>query len=167
MIYKRLMQECFENQIQKNIIHFSVSEYLTRIEQEHIKILEAKENEPKYTVTLWIGLNGIRMNEDGSLEWINRKNESVEKRDSVYEHGPISPFNLPRSPAYIPYPGYMSFNPYYQPMQSIYTPPYLSCSIYQSIQEQTQNIDQNIRSLLLSQIQTQQNQNIINSFYQN
>lgn len=54
--------------------HFVVSEYLARIEKASLKILESREP-VEQIVVLWWGLDGIRLNEDGSIEWISRKSK--------------------------------------------------------------------------------------------
>lgn len=51
---------------------FSISEYLSRIERAHLDILEGLEPVSK-DITLWIGLDGLRLNEDGTMEWVSRK----------------------------------------------------------------------------------------------
>lgn len=51
---------------------FSVSEYLSRIERAHLDILEGLKPVSK-AITLWIGLDGLRLNEDGTMEWVSRK----------------------------------------------------------------------------------------------
>lgn len=51
---------------------FSVSAYFDRMEQAALDIQEKKEPIDK-TIILWWGLDGLRLNEDGTLEWINRK----------------------------------------------------------------------------------------------
>lgn len=56
---------------------FSVSEYLSRIEQAALDILESMKPIDK-TITLWWGLDGLRLNEDGTTEWVSRKKKSVE-----------------------------------------------------------------------------------------
>lgn len=51
---------------------FSASDYLERIEKASIEILAGLEQEEKYTLILWAGLDGLRLNEDGTQEWIKR-----------------------------------------------------------------------------------------------
>lgn len=43
------------------------------IERETLKILEEKENEEPYLITLWWGFDGLRLNDDGTMEWISRR----------------------------------------------------------------------------------------------
>lgn len=55
---------------------FSVSEYFDRIEKASIEILE--EIKPvDHTIVLWWGLDGLRLNEDGTLEWTSRKRQTT------------------------------------------------------------------------------------------
>lgn len=51
---------------------FSISEYLSRIERAHLDILEGLEPVSK-AITLWLGLDCLRLNEDGTMEWVSRK----------------------------------------------------------------------------------------------
>lgn len=52
---------------------FSVAEYYKRKEKLTLQILEDKKP-VSHTIVLWWGLKGLRLNDDGSLEWISRKN---------------------------------------------------------------------------------------------
>lgn len=66
---KRRKQELeYLEKTQEN--QFSVTEYYNRIEQESIKLSERK---CQYLIVLWWGNDGLRLNEDGTTEWINRK----------------------------------------------------------------------------------------------
>lgn len=51
---------------------FVVSEYYDRMEKATIEILESQEPIDQ-VIILWWGLDGLRLNEDGALEWISRK----------------------------------------------------------------------------------------------
>ena len=51
---------------------FIVSEYYDRTEKAALDILETQEPVDQ-TIILWWGLDGLRLNEDGSLEWVSRK----------------------------------------------------------------------------------------------
>lgn len=50
----------------------SVYEYLDRIEKASLEILEAKQPISQ-VITLWCGFDGLRLNEDGTMEWVSRK----------------------------------------------------------------------------------------------
>lgn len=51
---------------------FIVSEYCDRIEKTSLAILE--EQKPvDQIIILWLGLDGLKLNEDGETEWISRK----------------------------------------------------------------------------------------------
>lgn len=52
--------------------HFSVSAYLDRIERAALVIEQEKEPVDK-TIILWWGLEGIKLNADGSIESVSRK----------------------------------------------------------------------------------------------
>lgn len=50
---------------------FKVSAYLARMEKVHLDLL--KEHQPvDGTITLWLGLEGLRINPDGTSVWIRR-----------------------------------------------------------------------------------------------
>lgn len=51
---------------------FSVTEYLDRMERESLKLAGRRE---RYVIVLWWGHDGLRLNEDGTTEWISRKPE--------------------------------------------------------------------------------------------
>lgn len=57
---------------EKNVNPFVVLEYLERAEKAALDILERREETDK-TITLWWGLDGIRLNEDGSIKQVSRK----------------------------------------------------------------------------------------------
>lgn len=61
-----------------NTSPFIVSEYYDRMGKSALDILESQEPVDQ-TIILWWGLDGLRLNEDGSLEWISRK-----KPETVY-----------------------------------------------------------------------------------
>lgn len=61
-----------------------VSEYLSRIEKASVEILSQKKPVDQIII-LWWGLDGLRLNEDGSTEWISRK-----KPDKKPEIGPVN-----------------------------------------------------------------------------
>ena len=51
---------------------YFVSKYLSRIEAAHLDILESIIPIEK-TVILWWGLDGLQLNEDGTMKWVSRK----------------------------------------------------------------------------------------------
>lgn len=55
----------------QNIPNFSIGEYLERIENVSIRILEEQKRADQ-RITLWWGVNGIRLNDDGTIEWVKR-----------------------------------------------------------------------------------------------
>lgn len=168
----------------KEVIYhpFVVSEYLSRIEQEHVKILQEREVKETYTIILWIGLDGLRINDDGILEWITKKEKEKKEnnitpiRQDLLEQyiqqcccTQSQPFPFGYSatsicqtryqigiPPYYPYyytlPQYQRFYPFMPQMQSIES----------QIREQTQQIDQNIRTLKMQLLQQEMNNQIIN-----
>lgn len=74
-----------ENDIPKlEIEPFSISEYFDRMEQAALDILEKQEPVDKIII-LWWGLDGLRLNEDGTLEWISRKKQKPVNQDISYQ----------------------------------------------------------------------------------
>lgn len=53
-------------------VEFNPTAYLERIETTFCEFLEAESSEP-YVLILWWGLDGLRLNKDGTTEWISRK----------------------------------------------------------------------------------------------
>lgn len=51
---------------------FNVSEYMERIEKAYLEILETRQPISQ-SITLWWGLDGLRLKEDGTTEWVSRK----------------------------------------------------------------------------------------------
>lgn len=121
---------------------FIVSDYLSRIDQEHVKILEEREKEPTYIITLWLGLDGLRMNESGALEWVSRAKKKsppprLQEEKELPEH--YEELHCSDGSVYIvPIP-----NPTYHYLQ---TPTYISFpQINQSIMLQHAQIENNMR----------------------
>lgn len=50
----------------------SVYDYLDRMEKAALEIEESKEPIDA-VIVLWWGLDGLRLNEDGTMEWISRR----------------------------------------------------------------------------------------------
>lgn len=63
---------------------FKASEYLERIEAASLEILEKKQLISK-VVTLWWGLDGLRINEDGTTEWISRTKRTPVPENVFYQ----------------------------------------------------------------------------------
>ena len=66
---------------------FILSEYFSHMEQASLDILENQESVDK-TIILWWGLGGLRLNEDGSLEWISRKKPKPVNQNISYQYMP-------------------------------------------------------------------------------
>ena len=63
---------------------FIVSEYYDRIEKAALDILEYQESVDQ-TIVLWWGLDGLRLNEDGTLEWVSRKKSKPVQENMFYQ----------------------------------------------------------------------------------
>ena len=63
---------------------FVVSEYYDQMEKAALDILEQQEPVDQ-TIILWWGLDGLRLNEDGTLEWVNRRKPSMQLISSLQQ----------------------------------------------------------------------------------
>ncbi|NCE63713.1 hypothetical protein D1159_03750 [Pseudoflavonifractor sp. 524-17] len=61
-----------KEQLPEHLEPFVISEYYARTEQAAIDILETQEPVDQ-TIILWWGLDGLRLTEDGKLEWVSRR----------------------------------------------------------------------------------------------
>lgn len=73
-LYRKQFCNFFKSELdtEKNVNSFVVSEYLERAEKAALDILERREETDK-TITLWWGLDGIRLDENGSVKQVSRK----------------------------------------------------------------------------------------------
>lgn len=62
---------CYQAGQTEYVPPFVVSEYLQRMEDHHIRDL-TERGETDWTVTLWWGLDGLQIAEDGSAKWVRR-----------------------------------------------------------------------------------------------
>lgn len=63
---------------------FIVSEYHDRMEKATLDILEHQKPVDQ-TMILWWGLDGLRLNEDGELEWVSRKKPKPVQENVFYQ----------------------------------------------------------------------------------
>lgn len=63
---------------------FILSEHFSRMEQASLDILENQESVDKTIILFW-GMDGLRLNEDGSLEWISRKKPKPVNQNISYQ----------------------------------------------------------------------------------
>lgn len=63
---------------------FKISEYFNRMEQTTIDILN-EQNQIDKTIILWWGLDGLRLNENESFEWIIRKKQKLNSQNIFYQ----------------------------------------------------------------------------------
>lgn len=66
------------------IAPFGVPACFDRMEQATLDILE-KQEPIDQTIILWWGLDGLRLNEDRTLEWISRKKQKPVNQDISYQ----------------------------------------------------------------------------------
>lgn len=69
-LFIKLLSDESSTSKEEVIPRFDVVEYLDRIENACISI--EKEYKISYTCVLWWGLDGLRINKDGSIEWIRK-----------------------------------------------------------------------------------------------
>lgn len=63
---------------------FSPSEYLERFEKLNLEILEEREKQStEYEPILWIGSKGLKLNKDGTTEWIKRESSKPMEAKSI------------------------------------------------------------------------------------
>lgn len=63
---------------------FSIPAYFDRMEQAALEILEKQEPIDR-TIILWWGLDGLRLNENGTSEWISRKKPKPVMQNVFYQ----------------------------------------------------------------------------------
>lgn len=61
---------------------FSIPDYLSRRERTILDLMEQREKEEPYIITLWLGLDGLQLNEDGSTEWISRRKADEKEEET-------------------------------------------------------------------------------------
>lgn len=87
---------------------FETPSYLDRMEKAHLNLL--RERQPvDWTITLWLGLDGLRIDPDGTSEWIKRSRPAPLHRavggsgavwdpDILALSGPLPTYRLPTPP---------------------------------------------------------------------
>lgn len=91
-IYDKIQRK--QIQYQAKIEPFVVSEYYGRMEKVTLEILEAREPVNK-TITLWWGLDGLRLNEDGTSKWISREKPKPVLENPVFQNCQFVPIYNP------------------------------------------------------------------------
>lgn len=84
---------------------FEAAAYLSRMEDVYLQILETAQP-VDWTITLWLGLDGLRIDPDGTAEWIKRSGPAPLADSAVGSARvrvdapsmPVSPGWLPPSP---------------------------------------------------------------------
>lgn len=69
---------------------FSPSAYMGRIEKAAVEIMQEAEKKPKYQLVLWAGLDGLRLNDDGTSTWIRREEDKPKAVAPVQSGGFVS-----------------------------------------------------------------------------
>lgn len=89
---------------------FSVSDYLTRIENTALDIQRKREQEKPHVIVLWLLLDGLRINGDGTFEWIRREEK---KSDPLVNYAGGYGGD---GGACCAYPLWNCYQPYYSPL---------------------------------------------------
>lgn len=121
---------------------FSVSDYLERIEKAGIEIAREQEKQEPYQLVLWLVVEGLRLNEDGTTEWIRREED---------KHKPISVSYSP--------PQYIVQNAFQNIMQSQYN----GCQNTARTNEMIQGLQSQIQACCINQQIHQQTAQLINA----
>lgn len=78
---KRIHEELYRPRIAKqNYKSFSVSDYYQRMEKVYLDIVSERENKNDYKLTLWLGIDGLQLNDDGTTQWIKRVQKKKENK---------------------------------------------------------------------------------------
>lgn len=134
-------------------VEFSVSEYLDRVEREALKLCEESEKQEPLKIVLWWGLDGLQLNDDGSLEWIRRKSDgrqAAESRDFQLNGGAGGEGG----------PAYISYFPYSSPVNSWN---YLTNSVDNSVQTYLYQLHRQLAQCCCSINQSYQSSAIISA----
>lgn len=134
-----------ENTEKPYVSSFSVADYLKRTEEAYLKILE--EQEPfEYELVLWWGLDGLRLNKDGTTEWISRRKKTAPLS------GPL--------PEYIRATPMPAFTPIYPNMCGMYNsnfaPQFNYLDMHNSMQAPQSAMDQFQAAIDAQQVQASQ-----------
>lgn len=75
--FRRKYKAAVEPDMSVYISHkpFSLQEYLERRENLALELIAEQEAREPYVITLWWGFDGLRLNADGTTEWISRRPE--------------------------------------------------------------------------------------------
>lgn len=88
---------------------FEAAAYLSRLEKAYLHMLETAQP-VDWTIVLWLGLDGLRIDPDGTTEWIKRSGPgpqsgggggtagAVWDPDILALSGPLPPYRLPTPP---------------------------------------------------------------------
>ena len=78
LIFKTEREQDKQNEL------FAISEYYASMEKAALDILEHQEPVDQ-TIILWWGLDGLRLNEDGTLEWVSRRKPEPVQENVFYQ----------------------------------------------------------------------------------
>lgn len=73
-----------EKKIECPVKPFVLSEYYERMEKVSLEIQEEQEKKEKYHITLWWGLDGLRLYDDGATKWISRRKQEPANQNISY-----------------------------------------------------------------------------------
>lgn len=81
-IHDKIQRKQIQHQVKTE--PFIVSEYYDRMEKAALDILEHQWPVDQ-TIILWWGLDGLRLNDDGTLEWVRRKKQKPVQENVFYQ----------------------------------------------------------------------------------
>lgn len=149
----------FDEQQSNQQTNWNVSEYFDRIEAESLKIAQEKEKQGKYSLILWWGLDGLKMREDGTFEWIRKIDKTKEKSKPIECKKPTFQSQMSVGFNQLDYR-----NVYYQPQQSIIQHPeteYLEKLLERQNRDRIEELKKKIAGLELQALQNARNQMLI------
>lgn len=158
VLWTKRDREAWENAettIQKS--DWTVSGYYDRIEKAALDIARKRKPDDKIII-LWLVVDGLRLNENGELEWIKRETETAKNQNVLYQPqqgiNNVSPCFYPSTyPTY--YPTYQTFG------GGCYTSQNLQYNVTQSIDSQINALNSQINMNSIQMAQQAQNQYLI------
>lgn len=92
--YQHKFNEQINKMLSENIPQFSVSDYLQRIQCLSDELQHEKEQSDNYRLVLWWGINGLKLNVDGTSEWIKKESKKYTSNPVSISPIPIERYDL-------------------------------------------------------------------------
>lgn len=81
---QRKKQRLEQQKFYPYIPRFSVSDYMKQMEKAGIEVMKQQKNTSKYQLILWAGLDGLRLNDDGTAVWIKREKDRSKAKITTF-----------------------------------------------------------------------------------